>query len=206
MDTQNNELASISDSEFKKLLAETIPHLRAFGRSLSGNIDTADDLVQEAMLKAWAARAKFKPGSNMRAWTFTILRNVFISQMRRNKFKGEYDELAAEKLLAAPAPQDAPLHLSDLQRGLMQLPDNQREAVILVGAGGFSYEEAAEICGCKVGTVKSRVSRAREALSVMVEHGNFGPNDKQNDQPAGEAFGAIMTELDEAVDDSKIAS
>lgn len=206
MDTLEQDLAPLTDAEFKQQLADTIPHLRAFGRSLAGNADTADDLVQEAMLKAWSARAKFKAGSNIRAWTFTILRNVFISQMRRNKFKGEWDELAAEKLLAAPAPQDAPLHLSDLQHALMQLPDNQREAVILVGAGGFSYEEAAEICDCKVGTVKSRVSRARASLEVMVDKGDFGKADSGERRPASEAFGAIMTELEDVSNPEKLAS
>lgn len=206
MSDQSDELGPVSDAEFKQMLAESIPHLRAFGRSLAGNADTADDLVQEAMLKAWSARSKFKAGSNIRAWTFTILRNVFISQMRRKKFKGEWDELAAEKLLAAPAPQDAPLMLSDLQRALMQLPDNQREAVILVGAGGFSYEDAAEICGCKIGTVKSRVSRARKALEAMVEQGDFDDGQDGEQRPAGEAFGAIMTELDQVAGSAKLAS
>ena len=147
-----------------------IPHLRAFGRSLSGSRDLADDLVQETLLKAWAARKRFQAGTNMRAWTFIILRNLFLSQMRRARFKGEWDEITASKILAAPASQDKHIELGDMQRALMHLPQPQREALILVGAGGFAYEEAAEICGCAVGTIKSRVARGRVALeSLLIE-------------------------------------
>jgi RNA polymerase sigma factor (sigma-70 family) len=130
----------LPDDEFKTQLALVIPHLRAFGRSLSGNRDLADDLVQETLLKAWAARQRFQAGTNMRAWTFIILRNLFLSQMRRARFKGEWDELTASKLLAAPASQDRHVELGDMQRALLHLPQPQREALILVGAGGFAYE------------------------------------------------------------------
>src|SRR3546814_11954905 len=107
----------------------------------------------------------------MRAWTFIILRNLFLSQMRRARFKGEWDELTASKLLAAPASQDRHVELGDMQRALMHLPQPQREALILVGAGGFAYEEAAEICGCAVGTIKSRVARRRLALAPLLNEG-----------------------------------
>jgi RNA polymerase sigma-70 factor (ECF subfamily) len=152
------EPVPLSDPEFKEQLAAVIPHLRAFGRSLSGSRDLADDLVQETLLKAWAARKRFQAGTNMRAWTFIILRNLFLSQMRRARFKGEWDDITASKILAAPASQDRHIELGDMQRALMHLPQPQREALILVGAGGFAYEEAAEICGCAVGTIKSRVA------------------------------------------------
>ena len=158
----------LSDPEFKDQLAAVIPHLRAFGRSLSGSRDLADDLVQETLLKAWAARKRFQAGTNMRAWTFIILRNLFLSQMRRARFKGEWDDITASKILAAPASQDRHIELGDLQRALMHLPQPQREALILVGAGGFAYEEAAEICGCAVGTIKSRVARGRVALEQLL--------------------------------------
>ncbi|MPT47648.1 MAG: sigma-70 family RNA polymerase sigma factor [Sphingobium sp.] len=161
----------LSDAEFKRELTAVIPHLRAFGRSLSGSRDVADDLVQETMLKAWAARSRFQAGTNMRAWTFIILRNHFLSQMRRSRFRGEWDELVADRLLSAPAGQDKQIELGDLQRALLQLPQSQREALILVGAGGFAYEEAAEICGVAVGTIKSRVARGRTALEQMMEEG-----------------------------------
>jgi RNA polymerase sigma factor (sigma-70 family) len=153
------EHVSLSDPEFKTQLAQVIPHLRAFGRSLSGNRDLADDLVQETLLKAWAARKRFQAGTNMRAWTFIILRNLYLSQMRRARFKGEWDDLVADRILAAPASQDKHVELADMQRALLHLPQPQREALILVGAGGFAYEEAAEICKVAVGTIKSRVAR-----------------------------------------------
>ena len=93
----------LSDAEFKRELAAVIPHLRAFGRSLSGNRDLADDLVQEPLLKAWAARERFQAGTNIRAWTFIILRNHYLSQMRRSRFRGDWDDLTADRILAAPA-------------------------------------------------------------------------------------------------------
>lgn len=160
------------ETEFKAALAQTIPHLRAYGRSLSGNADVADDLVQDTMLKAWQSREKFKPGTNMRAWTFVILRNTYLTQWRRAKYKGNYDEKAAEKQLFMPADQDESLHLADVQRALMQLPEGQREALILVGAGGFSYEEAANICDVAIGTIKSRVARGRALLTELMDDDN----------------------------------
>lgn len=187
----------LSDSEFKEQLAQVIPHLRAFGRSLSGNRDTADDLVQETLLKAWAARERFQAGTNMRAWTFIILRNLFLSQMRRSKFKGEWDDLTADKLLAAPASQDRHVELGDMQRALMELPETQREALILVGAGGFAYEEAAEICGCAVGTIKSRVARGRTALEALMEEGKLKPREALEGGNGKTVLQEIMSEVDE---------
>lgn len=188
----------LSDKDFKEELAQVIPHLRAFGRSLSGNRDVADDLVQETLLKAWAARHRFQAGTNMRAWTFIILRNLFLSQMRRARFKGEWDEFTASKLLAAPAGQDRQIELADLQRGMSQLPQAQREALILVGAGGFAYEEAATICGCAVGTIKSRVARGRAALETILTEGNL-PSRTQTKTSEREdgALSSIMSEVDE---------
>jgi len=188
----------LSDEEFKVQLGQVIPHLRAFGRSLSGSRDLADDLVQETLLKAWAARARFQAGTNMRAWTFIILRNLFLSQMRRARFKGEWDELTASKLLAAPASQDRHVELGDMQRALMHLPQPQREALILVGAGGFAYEEAAEICGCAVGTIKSRVARGRVALEALMNDGKALPSRREHNTDTGKtALQSIMGEVDE---------
>lgn len=186
---------SLDDAAFKRELAAVIPHLRAFGRSLSGSRDLADDLVQETLLKAWAARARFQAGTNMRAWTFIILRNHFLSQMRRSRFRGEWDEMAADRLLAESAGQDKQIELADLQRGLMQLPNSQREALILVGAGGFAYEEAAEICGVAVGTIKSRVARGRVALERILEDGLL-PARGEYDGGAEGALAAIMADVD----------
>jgi len=187
--------AALSDSDFKRELATVIPHLRAFGRSLSGSRDLADDLVQETLLKAWAARARFQAGTNMRAWTFIILRNHFLSQMRRARFKGEWDDLVADRLLAAPAGQDKQIELADMQRALLQLPQSQREALILVGAGGFAYEEAADICGVAVGTIKSRVARGRVALETMMEDGALPSRRTQVSSPRG-ALAEIMSDVD----------
>ncbi|WP_157219285.1 sigma-70 family RNA polymerase sigma factor [Flavisphingomonas formosensis] len=187
----------LSDDEFKTELARVIPHLRAFGRSLSGNRDLADDLVQETLLKAWAARQRFQAGTNMRAWTFIILRNLFLSQMRRARFKGEWDEITASKLLAAPASQDRHIELADMQRALLHLPQPQREALILVGAGGFAYEEAAEICGCAVGTIKSRVARARVALESLLEDGKLASRREYKTDEGRTALQSIMNEVDE---------
>ncbi len=185
----------LSDADFKAQLGAVIPHLRAFGRSLSGNRDLADDLVQETLLKAWAARARFQAGTNMRAWTFIILRNHYLSQMRRSRFRGEWDDLTADRLLAAPAGQDKHIELADMQRALLQLPQPQREALILVGAGGFAYEEAAEICGVAVGTIKSRVARGRAALEQLMDGGDVTSRRGQIIPPDG-VLNEIMGEVD----------
>ena len=191
------EPVPLSDPDFKDQLAAVIPHLRAFGRSLSGSRDLADDLVQETLLKAWAARKRFQAGTNMRAWTFIILRNLFLSQMRRARFKGEWDEITAAKILAAPASQDRHIELGDMQRALMYLPQPQREALILVGAGGFAYEEAADICGCAVGTIKSRVARGRVALEALLSGGKLPSRRQHKTDPNKSALQTIMGEVDE---------
>jgi len=154
---------------FKRELLSVLPHLRAFARGLSGRPDQADDLVQETAMKAWAARDRYTPGTNMRAWTFTILRNHFLSELRRSHRQVEYDPQLAERLLSMEADQEEGLHLADMERALQQLSPERREALMLVGASGFSYEEAAEICGCAIGTIKSRVARGRAALVTMLD-------------------------------------
>lgn len=156
---------------FKSKLVEAMPNLRRFAYRLCGRADMAEDLAQEAMMKAWAARARYKPGSSLKAWAYTILRNTYLSQMRRRKFKGEYNEIAAERILSAPAEQRDPMHLIDLQRALGELPQKQREAVLLVGAGGLSYDEAGNVCDCASGTMKSRVSRGRKTLTDIFADG-----------------------------------
>ena len=185
----------LTDDEFRVLLGGVIPHLRAYGRSLSGNPDLADDLTQDTMVKAWASRERFERGTSIKAWTFVILRNTFLSQMRRNKFRGEYDEATVERTLSSPASQEDTSEMADLQRGLMELPQDQREALILVGAGGLSYEEAATICNCALGTMKSRVSRARTALEQIMARGEFKQK-RADAMPATEAMDAIMDSVD----------
>ena len=191
------EHVPLSDAEFKVQLGQVIPHLRAFGRSLSGNRDLADDLVQETLMKAWAARLRFQAGTNMRAWTFIILRNLYLSQMRRARFKGEWDDLVADRILAAPASQDKHVELGDMQRALLHLPQPQREALILVGAGGFAYEEAAEICGVAVGTIKSRVARGRVALEAVMGDNTLASRRTHSNEPGMSALDTIMGEVEE---------
>ena len=179
--------------EFKRELTGVVPHLRAFARGLCGRPDMADDLVQETLMKAWANQHRFQSGTNLRAWTFVILRNAYLTDMRRNRFRGEYDENVAERILTAPAGQEEPIHLSDMHRALLTLPPERREALLLVGAGGFSYEEAANICGCAVGTIKSRVGRARAALNAMLADGDIPRRSIDDDT----AHRAILEELDD---------
>ena len=161
--------ASADDDGFKRELVQLIPHLRAFARTLTGDPTAADDLAQDAMMKAWDARASYQMGTNMKAWTFMILRNQFYSEKRRSWRQSQLDQEAAERTLVAVDDPEAPVALDELRQALKTLPEEQREALILVGAGGFAYEEAAEICGCAVGTVKSRVSRARAFLVSSYE-------------------------------------
>ena len=179
------------DNAFKTEIVKLIPHLRAFARTLCGDATAADDLAQDAMVKAWDARASFQMGTNMKAWTFMILRNQFYSEKRRSWRSTQLDQEAAERTLVAVDDPEAPVALDELRLGLAMLPAEQREALILVGAGGFAYEEAAEICGCAVGTVKSRVSRARRALHVILESGAY-------DRDGGSASDAMRSILADA--------
>ena len=178
--------------QFKKELVNLIPHLRAFARTLAGNPTAADDLAQDAMMKAWDARASYQMGTNMKAWTFMILRNQFYSEKRRSWRSTQLDQEAAERTLIAIDDPESPVHLDEMRQAIKKLPAEQREALILVGAGGFAYEEAADICGCAVGTVKSRVSRARRALHEIMESGNF----ERDGRPAGDAMRSILSEAE----------
>jgi RNA polymerase sigma-70 factor (ECF subfamily) len=146
-----------------------IPALRAFAWSLSHNSADADDLVQDTLIKAWTNREKFEPGTNLRAWLFTILRNTYYTAVvRRRREVADEDGKHAATLTAGPT-QDWSVAVHSLQEALQQLPAEHREALILVGAAGLTYEEAAEICGCALGTIKSRVNRARARLLRLME-------------------------------------
>ena len=180
------------DNAFKSELVQLIPHLRAFARTLCGDPTAADDLAQDAMMKAWDARASFQMGTNMKAWTFMILRNQFYSEKRRSWRQTQLDQEAAERTLVAVDDPEAPVALDELRQGLAMLPAEQREALVLVGAGGFAYEEAAEICNCAVGTVKSRVSRARRALHAILEDGNYD----RDGAAAGDAMRSILADAE----------
>lgn len=154
-------------------LISNIPSLRAFAYSLCGNATRADDLVQETMVKAWANFHSFQEGTNLRAWLFTILRNEFYSQMRKKGREVEDADGQIAERQAVVGNQEAHLELEELKRALDKLPADQREAIILVGASGMSYEEAASVGGVAVGTMKSRVSRARRRLAESLQRDEF---------------------------------
>lgn len=156
-------------SGFRTALADQLPPLRAFARSLCRDATEADDLVQEALLKAWANRHRFEAGTNLRAWLFTILRNTFYSLHRKRRREVQDVDEAHVGRLAVRPDQDHGLAIRDFAVALASLPEDQREALILVGAAGMSYEEAGEICGVATGTIKSRVSRARARLSTLLD-------------------------------------
>ena len=157
-----------ADKDFRDGLVEAIPYVRAFSRTLCGSKAPADDLAQETLAKAWAARASFQPGTNLKAWLFMIARNQFYSDKRRSWRSVAWDEELADARLIAPSGQMQHVELGDLKRALTKITPEQREALILVGAGGLSYEEASVVCNCAIGTVKSRVARARQAIERML--------------------------------------
>jgi len=167
------------DASLKDEMLAAVPSLRAFAISLSGNVDRADDLVQETLLRAFANIDSFTPGTNMGAWLFTILRNLFRSEYRKRRREVEdADGHYAETLTSQPE-QSGHIEFREFRDALGKLADDQREALILVGASGYSYEETAQICGCAVGTIKSRVNRARHRLAKLLSIDNpadFGPD------------------------------
>jgi RNA polymerase sigma-70 factor (ECF subfamily) len=187
-DAANGGASPAMEGRFKRELVALIPHLRAFARTLTGDQASADDLAQDALMKAWDARASYQMGTNMKAWTFMILRNQFYSEKRRSWRQTQLDQEAAERTLVAVDDPQSPVALDEMRLAMAMLPAEQREALILVGAGGFAYEEAAAICGCAVGTVKSRVSRARRALQGILEAGAY----RRDGRAASEAMGAIL--------------
>ena len=171
-------------------LAAVVPNLRAFARSLCGNPDQADDLVQETLIKAWKNQASFAEGSNLKAWLFTILRNTFLSERRKRKREVEDQDGIMAAQLSVHGAQSGHMDMIDFRKAFATLPEEQREALILIGAEGFSYEEAALMCGCAVGTIKSRVNRARVKLCEILGVDGaeaFGP-DQFPQVHAGTAF------------------
>jgi RNA polymerase sigma-70 factor, ECF subfamily len=167
------------DPSVRDAVLAAVPSLRAFAISLSGNVDRADDLVQETLLRALANIDSFQPGSNMPAWLFTILRNLFRSEYRKRRREVEDADGSYAQSLKSQPEQTGHIEFQEFREALGKLPPDQREALILVGASGFSYEEAADICGCAVGTIKSRVNRARARLADMLSiesMEDFGPD------------------------------
>jgi len=151
-------------SEFQRELIALIPHLRAFSRLLCGRRGIAEDMAQEALVKAWRARECFQPGSNLKAWVFTILRNEYCSHGRRAWRESHWDQDMGERIAGPPLEQEWAMELADTARALGGLDRRQQEALILVAAGGLSHADAASVCAAPVGTMKSRVARARAAL------------------------------------------
>lgn len=150
-------------------LVTHLPALRAFAMSLTRNRATADDMMQDTVLKAWTNMDKFKAGTNMRAWLFTILRNNFYTSRRKlNREVADVDNAFSDKLSVKPD-HDGRLQMLDFKAAFDRLPDEQREALVLVGAQGFSYEDAGDMCGVATGTIKSRVNRARAKLTELLQ-------------------------------------
>jgi RNA polymerase sigma-70 factor, ECF subfamily len=159
----------VIDAPMRQAMLDAIPHLRAFAISLSGNITYADDLVQTALMRGLENLDKFQPGTSMRAWLFTILRNHFYTEARqRRREVADPDGVMVGNLATMPE-QGARLDFNDMQSALARLSVEQREALLLVGAEGVSYEEAARICGTTLGTIKSRISRARTRLAELLD-------------------------------------
>lgn len=165
----NADEAILDVEEFEKLMVGVIPALRAFARGLSRDRDFADDLVQDAMIRAWSSRHTFTPGTNFRAWMFMILRNHFYTSARKRARYTVWDPEAAERILVQAPTQEGALHLNDVDKALMRLPDQQREMLLLIAGAGMSYEDAAVVAGCNIGTVKSRLNRGRAAIKALVE-------------------------------------
>jgi RNA polymerase sigma-70 factor (ECF subfamily) len=181
-----------ADEDFKAELVTLIPQMRAFARTLCGDMTMAEDLAQEALLRAWNKRASYEPGTNLKAWTFMILRNQFYSDKRRSWRSTPLDPETAERTLIATSNPMASLELDEVRRALNLLPDDQREALILIGAGGLSYEEVSAICDCAIGTIKSRVSRARDRLALILAEGSYGEDEIRPHN----AMATILRDLD----------
>jgi RNA polymerase sigma-70 factor (ECF subfamily) len=184
----------MSDDVRNAMLA-AVPNLRAFAVSLCGDLDRANDLVQETLLRAWSHRDSFEPGTNMAAWLFTILRNHFRTEYRKRRREVEDADGDYAERLTTPEAQTGHIEFGELREALGQLPTDQREALILIGASGFSYEEAARICNCAVGTIKSRVNRARTRLAEILalenlDHSAFKAESKVK---AGVKAGALTS-------------
>ena len=155
--------------EFKSALINNLPHLRAFARMISKDHTLAEDLVQDTVVQALDKRCQFRIGTNLRAWLIIILRNRFFNEMRRFSRKSEISVEHPLDLATVDGGQEVRVEIRDFNRAFRKLPSPQREALVLVGASGFSYEEAAGIAGCPTGTMKSRVARARQSLQVQIQ-------------------------------------
>ncbi len=157
------------DTIFRDQLVALLPSLRAFSRGLCGRRDMADDLAQDTVLRAWAARSSYTQGSNFRAWMFMIMRNQFYTTVRKNARTTSLDPEVAERVLVVAPAQQNGINIEDVAKALQKLPVEQREVLLLIGANGLTYEDAAEVLGCAIGTVKSRLARGRNALAALID-------------------------------------
>ncbi len=163
------DLAAFDEGEFVAL----IPRMRSFARHLCRNAADAEDLTQAALARAWRRRDSYIAGSNMKAWLLTIVRNQFYSDKRRSWRITYLDPQLAEDTLVAHTNPAAPLELDDVRRGMLELSEEQRRALNLITVAGLPYHEAAQICDCALGTIKSRVSRARQTLGALLAEGDL---------------------------------
>jgi RNA polymerase sigma-70 factor (ECF subfamily) len=154
--------------DFQHSLLAAIPHMRAFAIGLCGKIDSADDLVQETLVRAWANRTGFELGTNLTAWLYTILRNAFYTEYRKRRHEVADTDGQYAAMLAGRPSQESHIAFQEFRAALAKLPDDQREALLLVGSSGLSYEAAAQVCDCALGTMKSRVYRARARLAATL--------------------------------------
>ncbi|MHA7820075.1 MAG: sigma-70 family RNA polymerase sigma factor [Erythrobacter sp.] len=167
--TVSGDKTAEASDDFRDEIVSLIPSLRAFARGLCRDRELADDLVQDAMMRAWASRHTYKPGTNCRAWMFTILRNRFYSIVRKKGIKTVFEPEAAERILTQEPTQEDVIHLNDVNEAMAKLPEHQREVLLLIVGAGLSYEEAAEVADCNIGTVKSRLNRGRAAIKDMID-------------------------------------
>jgi RNA polymerase sigma-70 factor, ECF subfamily len=189
-----------ADTLFRDQLVALLPSLRAFSRGLCGNRDMADDLAQDTMMRAWAARESYTQGSNFRAWMFMIMRNQFYTTIRKNARMTSLDPEVAERVLVVAPAQQNGINVEDVAKALQKLPAEQREVLLLIGANGLSYEETADVIGCAMGTVKSRLARGRAALTALIEgtaDGTLIDSPKQRSKPsisddAAQAFREVL--------------
>jgi RNA polymerase sigma-70 factor (ECF subfamily) len=167
--SERENLTMITDQEFTDLWTDTVRPLRSYALWLSRDRRMVDDLVQQAALQAWAARHTLRPGGNPRAWLFVILRNCHYSRLRRRRFEVEDPDGTLTENFAIYPGYHADRDLADVRVAMKDLPEKLRRALTHVVFGGLSYAETARLCSCKVGTIKSRVARARELLLQMVD-------------------------------------
>ena len=161
--------SDLARDEFRQLLVAHLPHLRAVARALTGHRDRADDLVNDTILKALSAESQFRPGTNIKAWLMTILRNHYINGLRRSRIEVETVEEIPETALPTEPNQEHVVAMNEVAAALMKMSVEHREILVLVSAAGLSYDEAADVCGCAVGTIKSRLNRARSELKRVLE-------------------------------------